>query len=96
MRMRVSRCVMRDQTLIRDERTCPYLASRSRISLRDPGAFYVVALAQLGGEPLREFLVMRLTTRFAPDSTSEASLPEISTCASMGIADEPGACPARP
>src|SRR5262245_13555741 len=37
---------------------------------------------------------MRLTTSAAPDSTSVASRPEISTCASIGTADEPRPCPA--
>src|SRR5262245_57684438 len=60
----------------------------------DHGAFYAVALAQRAASRSVNSPVMRLTTKVAPDSTSEASRPEISTCASMGTADEPGACPA--
>src|SRR5215475_985848 len=66
----------------------------SRISLRNRGAFYAVPLAQRAASLSVNSLVMRLTTKVAPDSTSEASRPEISTCASMGTADEPGSCPA--
>src|SRR5882724_12261200 len=65
-----------------------------RISFRDRGAFYALALAQRAASRSVNSPVMRLTTIAAPDSTSAASRPEISTCASMGTADEPGACPA--
>src|SRR6266536_5408604 len=102
--MRVSRCginpryAMRNQSLIRDERPALnlHLVSRiwtffvSRISFRDRGAFYAVALAQRAASRSVNSPVMRLTTSAAPDSTSEASRPEISTCASMGTTDEPG------
>src|SRR5262245_2833154 len=60
----------------------------------DHGAFYAVALAQRAASRSVNSPVMRLTTSVAPDSTSEASRPEISTCASIGTTDEPGACPA--
>src|SRR5437773_4534904 len=65
-----------------------------RISFRDRGAFYAVALAQRAASRSVNSPDMRLTTSAAPDSTTQASRPEISTCASMGTTDEPGACPA--
>src|SRR6058998_142837 len=65
-----------------------------RISFRDRGAFYPVALAQRAASRSVNSPVMRLTTSAAPDSTTQASRPEISTCASMGTTDEPGGCPA--
>src|SRR5213593_91818 len=60
----------------------------------DRGAFYAVALAQRAASRSVNSPDMRLTTSAAPDSTTQASRPEISTCASMGTTDEPGACPA--
>src|SRR5437773_10147913 len=65
-----------------------------RISFRDRGAFYAVALAQRAASRSVNSPVMRLTTSAAPDSTSEASRPEISTCAAMGTAGDRGGCPA--
>src|SRR5215510_6356667 len=67
-----------------------YPTSRAATS----GAFYAVALAHRAASRSVNSPVMRLTTSAAPNSTSEASRPEISTCASMGTTDEPGACPA--
>src|SRR5262245_6709669 len=66
-----------------------------RPSILDPSSHpYAVALAQRSASRSVNSLVMRLTTSVAPDSTKEASRPEISTCASMGTTDEPGVCPA--
>src|SRR5215468_493100 len=72
----------------------PTLPSTLDTHPRCPYPFYSVALAQRVASLSVNSLVMRLTTKVAPDSTSEASRPEISTCASMGTADEPGSCPA--